>query len=276
MTLWTVLEHIVEPGPFLESVRRLLAPHGVLLILVPNFESLAVRVLHEKAVTFAGDSHVNHFSAATLTRLIETSGMEVLDCETLLTEIGTVNNYLNFADPYFGESRPTLDVLTPQYLHEQKLGYLLQVIARPSDHPGPAARSNIVRQAHRSNIVRQAHGSNIVRRMQRMAVVLASLSLLVGGSCPLQADPRPAKTGPAAKPCKPAASEVWQVNYFGKSRIGHTRIYTHPVTIEGKTLLKCESETHLAIKRFGDTVQFDVRQETDELPDGSLRAFVYR
>jgi len=130
ITLWTVLEHIVEPQPFLQSIRRLVAPDGVLLVLVPNFDSLAIRVLHEKAVTFSGDSHVNHFTAATLTRLLESSGFAVADCETLLTEIGTINNYLSFEDPYFGDAQPVLDFLTPAYLHDRRLGYLLQVIAR--------------------------------------------------------------------------------------------------------------------------------------------------
>ena len=74
ITLWTVLEHIVEPRAFLESIHHLVAPDGVVLILVPNVDSLAIRVLHEKAVTFSGDSHVNHFSPATLTRLLESSG----------------------------------------------------------------------------------------------------------------------------------------------------------------------------------------------------------
>lgn len=131
VTLWTVLEHIVEPRSILEFLRRLVAPDGVLLVLVPNVESLAVRVLHEKAVTFAGDSHVNHFSPSTLARLLESSGFTVADCETLLTEIGTINNYLSFEEPYFGDAEPVLDLLTPEYLHRQRLGYLLQTIARP-------------------------------------------------------------------------------------------------------------------------------------------------
>jgi 2-polyprenyl-3-methyl-5-hydroxy-6-metoxy-1,4-benzoquinol methylase len=131
VTLWTVLEHIVEPRSFLESIRRLVAPDGVILILVPNVESLAIRVLHEKAVTFSGDSHVNHFSPATLTRLLESSSFAVVDCETILTEIGTVNNYLNFEDPYFGDGQRVLDVVTPEYIHQRLMGYLLQVIARP-------------------------------------------------------------------------------------------------------------------------------------------------
>jgi len=129
VTLWTVLEHIVEPRPFLQSIRRLVAPDGVLLVLVPNVDSLAILVLHEKAVTFSGDSHVNHFSAATLTRLLESSGFAVADCETLLTEVGTINNYLSFEEPYFGDAPSVLDFLTPAYLHDHRLGYLLQVIA---------------------------------------------------------------------------------------------------------------------------------------------------
>lgn len=130
VTLWTVLEHIVDPRPFLLSIRRLLAPGGVLLVLVPNVDSLAIRVLHEKAVTFYGDSHVNHFNAATLSRLLESAGFVVADCETILTEIGTINNYLHFEEPYFGEAPALLDVLTPEYLHDRRLGYLLQAIAR--------------------------------------------------------------------------------------------------------------------------------------------------
>jgi SAM-dependent methyltransferase len=131
ITLWTVLEHIVEPRAFLESIRRLVSPDGVILVLVPNVDSLAIRVLHEKAVTFSGDSHVNHFGPATLARLLELSGFGVVDCETILTEIGTVNNYLGFDDPYFGEGQRVLDIVTPEYIHRKLMGYLLQVIARP-------------------------------------------------------------------------------------------------------------------------------------------------
>ena len=72
-----------------------------------------------------------------------------------------------------------------------------------------------------------------------------------------------------------APRRFWQVIYLGKSRIGHSRTYTRPVSVEGKTFLKCENETHLSIKRFGQVTQFDTRRETEELPDGTLRAFTY-
>ena len=89
---------------------------------MPNIDSLATRILHEKNVTFAGDSHVNFFNVDTLTRLLSDTGFMVRDAETVLTELGTINNYLNFEDPYFGEGRTVLDVLTPGYIHEHLLG----------------------------------------------------------------------------------------------------------------------------------------------------------
>ena len=114
----------------MSSRRRLLAPGGVLLIMVPNVDSLVIRILHEKAVTFSGDSHVNLFNADTLARLVESCGFAVLDCETLLTEIGTINNYLSFEEPYFGDAPALLEFLTPEYIHSRRLGYQLLMIAR--------------------------------------------------------------------------------------------------------------------------------------------------
>jgi predicted rRNA methylase YqxC with S4 and FtsJ domains len=66
ISLWDVLEHVVDPGLILMEARRLLAPGGFLLILTPNVESLVTRLPHEKSNTFGGHSHLNHFSPQTL------------------------------------------------------------------------------------------------------------------------------------------------------------------------------------------------------------------
>jgi len=108
--------------------------------------------------------------------------------------------------------------------------------------------------------------------------ILASISVaaLLGVTVRLAADPRPS---PLSKHHDPAAhsggTDVWQVIYLGKARIGYSRSFTRPATVEGKFLLKCESQTHLSIKRFGQTLQIETRQETEELPNGDLTAFVY-
>jgi 2-polyprenyl-3-methyl-5-hydroxy-6-metoxy-1,4-benzoquinol methylase len=129
ITMWNVLEHISDPKNLLKQIHKLLVPHGILLIKVPNIDSLVVRILHEKAVTFAGDSHINFFNGDTLSRLLKETGYEVQECETILTGLGTINNYLDFQDPYFGEGKTALDFLTPEYIHENMLGYQLLTLA---------------------------------------------------------------------------------------------------------------------------------------------------
>ena len=133
VSMWGVLEHILEPKLFLNIIQRILAPDGMLLINVPNINSLVNRILHEKSGTFSGGSHINMFSVFTLTKLLTDSGFEVRETETLLTEIGTINNYLNYEDPYFGNSDPVLDLLTPEYIHSNKLGKsVLALSSKPS------------------------------------------------------------------------------------------------------------------------------------------------
>jgi 2-polyprenyl-3-methyl-5-hydroxy-6-metoxy-1,4-benzoquinol methylase len=133
VTLWDVLEHILEPRSFLRHVRALMAPEGILMVALPNVDSLVCRVLHEKSATFAGDSHVNFFNAETLKELLGKCGFEVLESETFLTEIGTINNHLSFEDVYLGGAQTVLEFLTPEYIHRNMLGSRLLVLAQWHD-----------------------------------------------------------------------------------------------------------------------------------------------
>ena len=139
ITLWEVLEHIVEPMGLAAEVARILKQRGVLLILVPNADSLASRILHEKSGAFGGHSHVNFFNRKTLTRLLEDAGFEILEAETLITELGTINNYLSFEDPYLGRADAVLDFLTPEFIHGHMLGSKLLVLARPNSNKEQSA-----------------------------------------------------------------------------------------------------------------------------------------
>ena len=130
VTLWEVLEHIVDPGSLLNEISRVLRPGGILLILVPNADSLASRLLHEKSGAFGGHSHVNFFNVNTLTRLLGQTGFEAIDRETIISELGTINNYLNFEDPYLGRASATLDLLTPRAIHQRLLGSKLLMLVQ--------------------------------------------------------------------------------------------------------------------------------------------------
>ena len=124
-TLWAVLEHIINPNRLLKEINRLLESDGILALIVPNFDSLAVRVLQKKCATFSGEAHVNHFNDLTLTKMLKNNGFEKIQMESIFTEINTIQNYLSFNDPYMGEPTYFLNVLTPNYIHKNLLGYAL-------------------------------------------------------------------------------------------------------------------------------------------------------
>ena len=136
VTLWEVLEHIVDPKPLLSRVHQLLKTNGLLFILVPNGESLATRLLHEKSGVFGGHSHVNFFNHHTLTRMLRETGFQPVETETIITELGTINNHLGFQDPYLGQADTQMDFLTPKAIHDRLLGSKLLMIARPITDKG--------------------------------------------------------------------------------------------------------------------------------------------
>lgn len=70
VTFWAVLEHLVDPGSFLERAWQLLKARGLCFILVPNFESLAFRMLGAK-YRYVYPQHLNYFTRRTLGRVVE-------------------------------------------------------------------------------------------------------------------------------------------------------------------------------------------------------------
>lgn len=129
--MWDVLEHIYEPVIFLQRIKRIMKNNALLLVMVPNLNSLATRLIREKSPTFNW-AHLNYFTAFSLKKILLDCEFKIELIETVISEIGNINNYLSFDDPYLGENEKTvtLDFLTPEYIHRQMLGSRLFVIAR--------------------------------------------------------------------------------------------------------------------------------------------------
>ena len=68
VTFWAVIEHLADPKRFLEKTHSILKPGGFCFVLVPNFKSLAVRLLGAK-YRYVYAQHLNYFTARTLARL---------------------------------------------------------------------------------------------------------------------------------------------------------------------------------------------------------------
>jgi SAM-dependent methyltransferase len=100
VTLNSVIEHLNDPRRVLAEIRRLLRPGGALYVITPNVESLACRLLHERAATFDGRNHLVYFSASTLTRALTSERFRVEAIETRVSSLQAILEWLAFEEPY--------------------------------------------------------------------------------------------------------------------------------------------------------------------------------
>jgi SAM-dependent methyltransferase len=75
--LWHVLEHLSEPLPALERLRRALSPGGGLFIEVPNIASVFAQRERASWVKLDIEHHVAHYTPKALGTMLERAGFEV-------------------------------------------------------------------------------------------------------------------------------------------------------------------------------------------------------
>ncbi|MFI7060387.1 class I SAM-dependent methyltransferase [Kribbella sp. NPDC050124] len=73
-----LIEHVTEPGAFLESASRLLRPGGVIVLVTPNIKSLLARVSGRRWVSFKIPEHVSYYDPTTIAELLRRTGLSVL------------------------------------------------------------------------------------------------------------------------------------------------------------------------------------------------------
>jgi SAM-dependent methyltransferase len=86
ITLWHVLEHLDDPGGALARLRAWLRPGGILLLGVPNLDSLQARLGGPHWFHLDVPRHRTHFTAAGIERLLERSGFGVVRTGHVLLE----------------------------------------------------------------------------------------------------------------------------------------------------------------------------------------------
>jgi 2-polyprenyl-3-methyl-5-hydroxy-6-metoxy-1,4-benzoquinol methylase len=138
VTLLSVLEHVNAPREMLREISGLLRPGGALYVIVPNVESLACRVLHERAATFDGRNHLVYFSPATLAATLEREGFRAVSTTTRVSSLDPVLEWLCYEEPYSDASvadDPLVRSVTgrragvEELLKELGLGYKLHCLA---------------------------------------------------------------------------------------------------------------------------------------------------
>ncbi len=77
VTFWHVFEHLRDPEWALAECARILKPNGLLVVAVPNMESLQSRLSGRGWFHLDPPFHLYHYSARNMRRLLEKSGFEV-------------------------------------------------------------------------------------------------------------------------------------------------------------------------------------------------------
>jgi uncharacterized membrane protein YbhN (UPF0104 family) len=75
---WDVIEHVPDPGAFLEAARRILAPEGVVALSCPYYDSMPSRVLRSRWWTLKPHKHIWHFTSSGLRSTLREAGFEPL------------------------------------------------------------------------------------------------------------------------------------------------------------------------------------------------------
>ena len=77
ITLWHVLEHVHDLHPYIQQLRKLLAPGGKLFIAVPNYTSADEKIYHEYWAAYDVPRHLYHFPPKAMEQLMDKHGLKI-------------------------------------------------------------------------------------------------------------------------------------------------------------------------------------------------------
>lgn len=90
VTLWDVIEHVHDPSATLREVQRVLKPDGVLVMRLPNHDSVDAKIFGKYWAGFDAPRHLYVFGIRTIEKLLENTRF------TPFSYNSRVGGYLNF------------------------------------------------------------------------------------------------------------------------------------------------------------------------------------
>jgi 2-polyprenyl-3-methyl-5-hydroxy-6-metoxy-1,4-benzoquinol methylase len=136
IALLDVIEHLHQPLELLRTAASRLAAGGVLVVQVPNVDSLLVQLEGARNTNFC-HGHWSHFNLKTLEKLGRGAGLVPLALETIITEIDRIRAFP--AAAVAATARRVAGVEPPadfdsQWLHAHGLGYKALAFFRAAAH----------------------------------------------------------------------------------------------------------------------------------------------
>jgi 2-polyprenyl-3-methyl-5-hydroxy-6-metoxy-1,4-benzoquinol methylase len=83
ITLWHVLEHIENAHEVIGHLSRKLTPNGILVIAVPNRDSIDAKIYKSCWVAYDAPRHLYHFRPRDMVRFLETHRLRIVSKRTL-------------------------------------------------------------------------------------------------------------------------------------------------------------------------------------------------
>jgi 2-polyprenyl-3-methyl-5-hydroxy-6-metoxy-1,4-benzoquinol methylase len=78
VTMWDVVEHVLEPRAIVKEAFRVLRPEGALVLFTPNYDALTRRLIFDRWSALTPENHMCVFNKSTITRLLNECGGEVV------------------------------------------------------------------------------------------------------------------------------------------------------------------------------------------------------
>ncbi len=96
VTMWDVLEHVNDPKETLRQIARILKPGGLLLVSVPNPESMGAKVFRDVWVGWDRPRHLHIFSPKVIKKYLNATGFKLKTIESLGGRLGLTLLNLEF------------------------------------------------------------------------------------------------------------------------------------------------------------------------------------
>jgi 2-polyprenyl-3-methyl-5-hydroxy-6-metoxy-1,4-benzoquinol methylase len=98
ITLWGVLEHLIDPVSVLIKARNLLKKNGYILALIPNINSRAFKILGVRTPTLNPKVHLQMFTEDSFKCMCNKAGLEIVKLFGELPVIDLMYDYIDYSD----------------------------------------------------------------------------------------------------------------------------------------------------------------------------------
>lgn len=140
ITLWHVLEHLYNPENTLQEIHRILKNDGVLVVALPNIESIQSKIFKNYWVHLDIPRHLFHFSEDTIKKFLEKYGFKILRVNYPSREHNkwgfkeSFKNYIGRDKRYFKLIKPLISLIAlSEYFFEMlRYGASIEIFSKKS------------------------------------------------------------------------------------------------------------------------------------------------